>query len=84
MPDSGMGIEGRAVSSAPPGRNGSDHGFRCAPPVATRLSPFGAKVFTRLSPSGTKVFTVLDACDPTGFGAGATVFFASREEIDCL
>ncbi len=50
MPDFGMGIEGRTVSSAPPGRIGMwvnrDHGFRFAPPVATCLGPSGAKMFT--------------------------------------
>jgi len=44
----GIGFVRRVVSSAPPGRNGMwanrDHGFRFAPPVATRLGPSGAKV----------------------------------------
>jgi len=44
----GIGFVRRVVSSAPPGRNGMranrDHGFRFAPPVATRLGPSGATV----------------------------------------
>ena len=52
-------ICGVVVSAAPSGRNGmranADHGFRCAPPVATRLSPSGARMFTPLR--GQDVYT---------------------------